>query len=461
MSVTLVLPDTIAGTLTEMTHDPLERAGVLLARVHSCSDGSIRLIARRLIPVAEGAYRERSEIHMAIASEGFVPALGEAETLDSMAIWIHTHPGNTGVPLPSLADHEVDAAIADLFRLRSGSPYYGTLILSPREAGFAFSGTLQAEDGPSLTIERLWTIGDRWHLQTAVDASGPPLAPMFERNVKAFGGEVQQALGNLHVAVVGCGGTGSAVAEQLVRLGIRKLLLIDADRLSASNVTRVYGSRITDVSRPKAEILRDHLTQIVPDLDCKAVNAMITLEPAARLLAEQDLVFGCTDDNAGRLVLSRLSSYFLTPVIDVGVLLTSDASGALTGINGRVTILSPGSACLVCRDRIDLARASAEVMTPEERRRLADEGYAPALSGIEPAVVAFTTAVAAAAVAEVLERMTGYGPQPRPSEVILRFHEREISTNTAAPRPGHYCDPESGKLGSAAMSPFLEQVWFG
>lgn len=461
MSVTLVLPDTIAGTLTEMTHDPLERAGVLLARVHSCSDGSIRLIARRLIPVAEGAYRERSEIHMAIASEGFVPALGEAETLDSMAIWIHTHPGNTGVPLPSLADHEVDVAIADLFRLRAGSLCYGTLILSPHEAGFAFSGTLQVEDGASRRIERLWTIGDRWHLQTAIDAPGPPLAPMFERNVRAFGGEVQQALGNLRVAVVGCGGTGSAVAEQLVRLGIRKLLLIDADRLSASNVTRVYGSRIRDVSRPKAEILRDYLTQIVPNLDCKAVNGMITLEPVARLLAEQDLVFGCTDDNAGRLVLSRLSSYFLTPVIDVGVLLTSDASGALTGINGRVTILSPGSACLVCRDRVDLARASAEVMTPEERVRLADEGYAPALSGIEPAVVTFTTAVAAAAVAELLERMTGYGPEPRPSEVILRFHEREISTNTATPRPGHYCDPESGKLGSAVISPFLEQIWFG
>jgi hypothetical protein len=82
------------------------------------------------------------------------------------------------------------------------------------------------------------------------------------------------------------------------------------------------------------------------------------------------------------------------------------------------------------------------------------------LGAVEPAVVAFTTAVAAAAISELLERLIGYGPQPRPSEVLLRLHEREISTNTAAPRKGHYCDPGGGKLGSVA-TPFLEQVWPG
>ena len=459
MSVTLVLSGPVSDALAEMARDPLERAAVLIARVHPCADGTVRLLGRELVPVAEPAYRERSEIHMAIASEGFVPALGQAEAMGSMAIWVHTHPGEQGVPLPSAADHAVDVAVADVFRLRADTPWYGTLIVSPRGDGLAFSGTLEAENEPPAPIERLWLVGERWHLQTAVDIPGGSIAPMYDRNVRAFGGEVQRALGDLRVAVVGCGGTGSAVAEQLVRLGVRKLVLIDADRLSASNVTRVWGSRLADVSRPKAEVLRDHLCAIVPDLDCKAVRSMITLEPAARMLAEQDLVFGCTDDNAGRLVLSRLASYFLTPVIDLGVLLSSDEDGTLSGIDGRVTILSPGSACLVCRDRIDLARAGAEMMTPAERKKLADEGYAPALPGTEPAVVAFTTAVAAAAVAEMLERMTGYGPDPRPSEILLRLHDREISTNAAAPRPGHYCDPASGKLGAAVLSPFLEQVW--
>ena len=186
---------------------------------------------------------------------------------------------------------------------------------------------------------------------------------------------------------------------------------------------------------------------------------MITLEPTALRLAASDLVFGCTDDNAGRLVLSRLATYMAVPVIDMGVLFSSDPNGLLIGIDGRVTILSPGAACLVCRGRVDLARAGVELMSPDERRRLQDEGYAPALGGAEPAVVAFTTAVAAAAVTEMLERLIGFGPEPRPNEVLLRWHEREISVNVSAPRPGHYCDPRAGKLGVGATRPFLEQTW--
>jgi hypothetical protein len=186
---------------------------------------------------------------------------------------------------------------------------------------------------------------------------------------------------------------------------------------------------------------------------------MITTVAAARHLCSCDIVFGCTDDNAGRLVLSRFSTFLLTPVIDSGVLVSSDQSGILRGIDGRVTTLVPGQACLVCRGRIDLKRAGAELLTPDERRRREDEGYAPALGRTEPAVVTFTTLVAATAVSELLERLIGYGPEPRPSEVLLRFHDREISTNVDSPRARHYCDVSSGKLGTGITDPFLEQTW--
>jgi hypothetical protein len=122
-------------------------------------------------------------------------------------------------------------------------------------------------------------------------------------------------------------------------------------------------------------------------------------------------------------------------------------------------MVTPGAACLVCRDRIDLQLAQAEALPPPERTLRQDEGYAPALPGIEPAVVTFTTAVAAFAVAELLERLVGYGPEESPSEILLRFHEREISTNVASPRAGHYCDPSAGKIGLGETVPFLEQTW--
>src|SRR5262249_15343586 len=156
--------------------------------------------------------------------------------------------------------------------------------------------------------------------------------------VRAFGAAVQHTLSDLRIGIVGCGGTGSAVAEQLVRLGVRHLMLIDPDELSESNLTRVYGSTRNDIGIPQVPVLARHLVSIASDVRCEAVQAMVTLESTARRLLGCDLVFGCTDDNAGRLVLSRLATYLLTPVIDCGVLLSSNATGELTGINGRVTV---------------------------------------------------------------------------------------------------------------------------
>lgn len=457
-TITLVLQEQLYGELCALAENNLETAGVLLVGIARSPDGEVRLLGRKFIPVPSSAYIRREKISLSIASDGYVPALAEAESTGSVALWVHTHPGQEGIPLPSEHDHIVDTEITELFRIRSGAPYYGAFIVSPRDGGIAFSGHLDSEDLQS-PISRLWIVGERLRLLTSFDYEASALSPSFDRNIRAFGGAIQRALTSIRVAVIGCGGTGSAVAEQLVRLGVRHLQLVDPDTLSPSNVTRVYGSTPELVGRPKAEILAGHLRSIAPDLSVTSTIGTVLAESVARSLISSDIIFGCTDDNAGRLVLSRISSYLLTPVIDCGVLLSANASGELIGIDGRVTTLVPGQACLVCRDRIDTARAAAELLTKDEYAAREREGYAPALGTVEPAVVTFTTAVAATAVNELLERLIGFGPSPTPSEILLRFHERELSTNVAKPRERHYCNPDSGKLGAGESEPFLDQLW--
>jgi molybdopterin/thiamine biosynthesis adenylyltransferase len=459
MTATLVLTEQIAADIEAVAAEPVETAGVLLAMLVQAPNGDIRLLSREMHWVPDGAYLARRGDHLSIASHGYVHALKKAESIGAVPIWFHTHPGLIGHPTPSLADEEVDREIADLFRLRSGSPFYATLIASPREGALTFTGTLSSESSEVVRLDRLWRVGESWQLIRSFDSELPEIPANFNRSVRAFGPAIQGTLGDLRIAVIGCGGTGSAMAEQLVRLGVRHLTLFDADTLTASNVTRVYGSTPADVGKPKVDILRKHLLSIAPDLTCEVFRSMITMERTARQLIGSDLIFGCTDDNAGRLVLSRFSTFFATPVIDMGVLLTADSAGRLIGIDGRVTTLTPDAACLVCRDRVNIARAAVELRTPEERKRLADEGYAPDLTGIEPAVVTFTSAVASAAITELLDRLIGFGPAPRPTEVLLRWHEREISTNRAKPRSKHYCDPASNKIAKGDTQPFLEQAW--
>jgi hypothetical protein len=355
-------------------------------------------------------------------------------------------------------DLTVDAQIADVFRIRTGSDLYGSLILSAAPDGFNFTGKiLTASDETAVT--RIWAVGDRWKLKKSFETAIHSEEKAFDRNVRAFGPAIQDTIGNLKLAIVGAGGTGSAVAEQLVRLGVRNLILVDPDVLSESNVTRVYGSTPADVGRPKVAVLRDALMRIAPRLDCRIIQGMITSRDVATELTTSDLIFGCSDDNAGRIVLSRISTYFIIPVIDCGVLLAGNAEGQLTDINGRITTMVPGAACMVCRGRIDLARARTELLTPDERVRLENEGYAPVLGRVEPAVVTFTTSVAAFAVMEMLERLIGFGPEPRPTETLIRFHDREISTNLAEPVGRHFCNPQQNKIGKGMTEPFLEQVW--
>lgn len=456
MTVTLVLPGPLEAEIRTRAALPVESAAVLLVRRADLGGSDVKLLARSLHWVPDAAYLHRGRDRLTVASDGYVHALAAAERDGAIALWFHTHPVGAA-PLPSDFDEKVDQDIETLFRDRSGSGAYGTLIASLVDGRLVFAGDLREDE--QRPIDRFFIVGDRWHLLSPFGRDVGEIPEQFDRNVRAFGPAIQHILGALSIAVVGTGGTGSAIAEQLVRLGVRRLLLFDADRLSISNVTRVYGSTPADVGRPKVEVVADSLRAIAPNLHCETVPAMITMRRAAERLREVDIVFGCTDDNAGRLVLSRLSTYFLIPVIDVGVLLSSTGEGRISGVDARVTTLTPGAACLVCRNRIDTARAAAELMTPEERKRLADEGYAPALGQAEPAVVAFTTAVAAHAVGELLERLIGYGPDERPSELLLRLHEREISNNRSVPNPRHYCAEGNGRWGAGDEAPFLGQTW--
>jgi hypothetical protein len=459
MTSTLVLPESIVVELNAIAAQHLETAGVLLVGIISIGDNQFRLLGREFHPVPESAYIRREQDAMTITSHGYVPALARAEEIGATALWVHSHPGIGSSPLPSSHDRIVDEQLAELFRLRSGSEFYGALIVSPTESGIAFTGHVETEAAKTSSIDRLWQVGDRFRLNHSAYLDSQEPLDMFDRNVRALGPAVQNALRDLKVGIAGCGGTGSAIAEQLVRLGVRSFLLIDPDTLSISNTTRVYGSTPKHIGRPKVEVAAENIRSIAPDAKCEAIQSTLNMVNTAKRLAGCDIVFGCTDDNAGRLVLSRLPTYLLVPVIDCGVLVTSDEKGMIVGIDGRVTIIDGRSACLLCRGRIDLARAAAELMTPEERIRLENEGYAPALGRTEPAVITFTSLVAATAVSELLERLIGYGPEPRPSEVLLRCHEREISTNVATPRIGHYCNDQSGKLGRGMTEPFLEMTW--
>lgn len=317
-------------------------------------------------------------------------------------------------------------------------------------------GVLPGPNGP-VPIGAVRVVGDAWRLLLPEGDEG--IEPVFDRQIRAFGPAGQRVLGHLRVAIVGAGGTGSAVFEQLVRLGVGEILIIDPDVLDddGSNVTRVYGSTMADIGQPKVTLAEQNADRIGLGTNVTAVRGTINDEATARLLTDCDVVFGCTDDNRGRVTLGRLATWYLIPVIDMGVKLTS-ADGTVRGIEGRVTVIEPSGGCLQCRGRINAAALHSEVLNPFEREQRVDEGYAAGLEERDPAVVAFTTGVASHAVSELLHRFFGLDDKRPPGELIIQFHRREIRRNTRPAEPGHWCI-DLANLGAGDTVPFLGAMW--
>ncbi len=428
-----------------------ETAAFVLAGMHSTSKRTV-LLARRVVEISDSEYRVRTRQHIELSPRAVngLAALCEANSLG--AIMVHSHPGDGSY---SLSDDEGEARIARFLQpLSPRMQIMGSLLVTPRA-----------------TYARVWSAG-HWHPVSALTVVGRQLervpldakaandpmehSDVYDRQIRALGADGQCLIQSARVAVVGTGGTGSAVAEQLVRLGVRDLLLIDRDVLEPSNITRVYGSRYTDVVARsggrtargpayKAEVVGRWLRKINPSLRLTTVASDVTYKAVARRLLDRDVIFACTDDHWGRSVLNQLAYQYLIPVINVGVAVAPSDAGDLEG-NGVVQLLRPGLGCLCCGNYLDADRIKEEALPEHELRKLAAEGYVRGLQGPAPSVVTLTTTVAGLATTLFVQIMTDFmGEKGALSRQNYDIPEGIVRRGTIPPRRNCICSRNKGK----------------
>lgn len=74
------------------------------------------------------------------------------------------------------------------------------------------------------------------------------------------------------VAVVGLGGVGSYIAEALARSGIGRLIIIDADKVDASNINRQLPALVSTVGRVKADVVAERIREINPECQLTVIS---------------------------------------------------------------------------------------------------------------------------------------------------------------------------------------------
>ncbi len=458
MRYTLTFREPQFHNLTQhlFANSDVEAAAYLLCNTSAGKDEN-RLLVTAVLPVPDTELELATKNELLIKQSSYLKAIQLADLEGKSFVFVHSHPPGHPDHSPQDDDEEADLFKTAYCRIHTDGAVHGSLVFSGPAAP---NGRVWLEDGTTHSIERVRVIGNRATFFDKDQAAAFDLSS-FDRQILAFGEETQSLLSRLTIGVVGLGGTGSAVVEQLTRLGIGELLVCDPQDFEDTNVNRVYGSSKTDHGKQKSAIAQRNVEHIATGTQIVILQGDTFSQATVKELTSCDFIFNCTDDEFSRAVLSRLSLYYLIPVFDMGVEIDS-SDGIIRSVRGRVTTLIPGSPCVFCRGIVTSDVISAEVMhrnNPGEYARQRKQGYVPELAGTAPSVVMFTTPVASAAISELLQRLTGFmGDDRKSTEVILRFDESKTSTNSKISREGCWCtQPEN--WGRGDVEPLLGQTW--
>ena len=422
-------------------------------------DPDLRLAVHQIEPLPPMRVRRR-QTSVSWDMDCYIELLRKARQQDLHPGICHSHP-NSGAPF-SRQDDDNETHLRDLLQRRNRNKAQVLTSLLFLGDGRIQARVWHAAGAPEITSVRILgntlkqasAVAD--HPETAADSA------FLQRQALSIGLETVGRLQSLRIAVVGCGGTGSAVAVLLARAGIGRLLLVDPDTVTETNLNRLHGStrRDADEARPKVTVLKDHIEQMSLGTQVAVSQAALADAPVARLLRSCDVVFGCTDDHLGRLVLNRLAYFYYIPVIDTGLSVVPRTGNRTAHVSGRVTVLRPGVACLLCRGVVNPQRAREQGLRhsrPDEFTRQVKEGYITDSDIPTPVVGTFTTETAAAAVNELLAGIAGLrGDKGWASERTIRYDLDRCRPTGSQPRPGCSICSDQEIWGLGDVDPLLD-----
>ncbi|PBJ21580.1 Molybdopterin-synthase adenylyltransferase [Pseudomonas ogarae] len=367
-----------------------------------------RLTSHTVLAIPDEDLISADNTHITWSTASFVRLLKRAADEGLVVGIVHTHPN--GPASFSSQDDENEAELARFARNRNGktASLISVLLAGPTE----ILARIWSDVGAPIPIPSVRSLGRSFKFLAGhmTGIANQALA----RQALAFGSDINDQLQTMRIGVVGGGGTGSATATLLARLGVGSLVLFDEDIVEVTNLNRLHGARSADADamRPKVDVLARVISEMGIGARVVPIQKWIGDEGCQDALKSCDLIFGCTDDNDGRLLLNRLAYFYLIPVIDMGLAIEPFEDGRrLRDLSGRVTVLLPGAPCLLCRGIVDptLAREeSLKRIRPEEYSRQKREAYVHGADNPAPAVVTFTTGIACIAVDEMLQGLTGF-----------------------------------------------------
>ena len=90
---------------------------------------------------------------------------------------------------------------------------------------------------------------------------------VYTRSEQLLGEDILNKIKGMCVAVVGVGGVGGFATEALARLGVGKLVIIDKDVVSITNINRQIIASKETLGKPKVSIMKDRIRAINQEIE--------------------------------------------------------------------------------------------------------------------------------------------------------------------------------------------------
>lgn len=154
----------------------------------------------------------------------------------------------------------------------------------------------------------------------------------FDRNKELISEAEQKKLSSFTAAIVGLGGLGGHISEQLARLGIGSLILIDGDQIDESNLNRQIFATEKNIGHYKTEAAKERLMSVNSNTKYILHALLLDNTNAAEILSGADIVLDAVDNISTRFLLQRICKNLNIPLVH----------GSIGGWYGQVSFISPG-----------------------------------------------------------------------------------------------------------------------
>jgi molybdopterin/thiamine biosynthesis adenylyltransferase len=158
------------------------------------------------------------------------------------------------------------------------------------------------------------------------------LPARYQRNRQIISRDDQLTLFRSQVAVIGCGGLGGYVIEELAGLGVGRIVVIDPDCFEEHNLNRQLLSCVANLGKPKVDAAVQRVAEINPAVTVLPLTCAFSAVNGVELLAGSNVVVDALDSIPVRLELADTCSRLGVPLVH----------GAIAGWFGHVATQFPG-----------------------------------------------------------------------------------------------------------------------